>query len=215
MKPMSQNSEKDAATSIDPGEQQLGGIYAQALLAATEKVGQTETVLGELDSFVTDVLDRNPKFETILASVTIAPEDKEQIIDRVASGRASSLFVNLLKVLARHGRLASIRAVHRAAHDLFNEMRGRVRVEVTTAIPLDPSLNSQLAERLGSMLGRQPVLSTRIDPHVIGGIVLRVGDTVYDGSVATQLHRLSGQIVSRSIHEIQSRRDRFSHSAGN
>jgi F-type H+-transporting ATPase subunit delta len=65
------------------------------------------------------------------------------------------------------------------------------------------------------MLSREPVLVPRVDPHVIGGVVLRVGDTVYDNSVATQLQRLSGQIISRSVHEIQSRRDRFSYPAGN
>jgi F-type H+-transporting ATPase subunit delta len=65
------------------------------------------------------------------------------------------------------------------------------------------------------MLGGEPEIVRMTDPNLIGGIVLRVGDTVYDGSVATRLSKVRGQMINRSIHEIQRRRDRFSHTAGN
>jgi F-type H+-transporting ATPase subunit delta len=212
---MSDAQTKEPTTQYDPSQQQLGAIYARALLGATEKAGKTDEVLGEFDSFIADVLDAHPNFETILGSAMISSEDKEGMIDRVVAGRTSPLFTNFLKVVARHGRLDSLRAIHRVAHELCNELRGRIRVEVVTAAPLEARLNTQLADRLRGMLGREPVLATRINPGLIGGIVLRVGDKVYDGSVATQLHRLSGQIITRSVHEIQSRRDSFCHSTGN
>ncbi len=64
------------------------------------------------------------------------------------------------------------------------------------------------------MLEGEPVLDERVDPGVIGGIVVRIGDTVYDGSIANQLENLRQQIIDRSAHEIQSRRDRFRSPAG-
>lgn len=212
---MSDHPNRSVNDDLDPGEQKLGAIYARALLGAAEKSGQAADMLAELDSFVHDVLDRKPEFETILGSAMISAEQKEEIIDRTIGSVGSPLLVNVFKVLARHGRLGSIRAIARVAQDIYNELQGKVRVEVVTAAPLDHETSSQVADRLRGMLGREPVLASRTDPALIGGIILRVGDTVYDGSIATQLHRLTGQIVSRSIHEIQSRRDRFSYPAGN
>ncbi|HEV3344867.1 MAG TPA: F0F1 ATP synthase subunit delta, partial [Pirellulales bacterium] len=65
------------------------------------------------------------------------------------------------------------------------------------------------------MLGGEPVLAAKVNPDLIGGLVFRVGDTVYDGSVATRLARVRSQMIDRSIHEIQRRRDRISPAAGN
>ena len=65
------------------------------------------------------------------------------------------------------------------------------------------------------MFGGEPVLVPKIKPELIGGIVLRMGDAVYDGSVAARLADIRGRIINRSVHEIQSRRDRFSNPAGN
>lgn len=200
---------------LNPASQQLGRIYATALLGATEKAGQSEAVLDELHSFVTEVLDPNPKFEQLLASAIVSADNKEQIIDRTVGGQASPLLKNFLMVLARHSRLDAIRAIYRVAQDMLNELRGRVRVDVVTAAPLTEQLQHQITDRLRGMLGAEPVLAAQIDPAVIGGLILRVGDTVYDGSIATQLNRLSGQIINRSVHEIQSRRDSFSYPAGN
>jgi F-type H+-transporting ATPase subunit delta len=210
-----QVSSPKPTANVDPARQQLGAIYAKALLGASESAGQTDALIADLDAVVSQALDPHPQFEALLNSGLISVEEKERIIDRVLGARLAPLTVNFLKVLARRGRLNAIRDVHRAAHDLFNELRGRVRVEVVTATPLDSQSSQQLNDRIRDMLSREPVLVPRVDPHVIGGVVLRVGDTVYDNSVATQLQRLSGQIISRSVHEIQSRRDRFSYPAGN
>jgi F-type H+-transporting ATPase subunit delta len=76
-------------------------------------------------------------------------------------------------------------------------------------------LQQQLSETLRGMLGGQPVLVVNTRPELIGGIVLRVGDTVYDGSVATRLARIRDQMIDRSVHEIQSGRDRFGSAEGN
>jgi F-type H+-transporting ATPase subunit delta len=88
-------------------------------------------------------------------------------------------------------------------------------VLLTTAAPLSPAMVARIVDNLRNKLGGEPVVEQVVDPELIGGAVLRVGDTVYDGSIANQLKNLRQQVMDRSAHEIQSRRDRFRNSAGN
>ncbi len=194
---------------FDPGQQQVGAIYARALMAAAEEAGQGEAVLAEIDEFVLGVVDKQPKLATVLASGLVSHEEKAALLDRALSGKASDLFLRFLKVVSKHGRLGSLRAIRRAAHAMYNEMKGRVPVEVRTAAPLDDQRTGHLQTRLGELLDAQPVIDKQVDPTLIGGLVVRVGDTVYDGSVATRLEQLRREMIHRSVHEIQSRRDRF------
>ena len=209
------NSAKTEGTTIDVGEQRLAQIYAQALVGAGENARATAALLDELHAFCTEVLDKFPAFDKVLSASSIPGTDKEQLIGRVVGGRASNLFVNFLKVLAAHGRLDILRAILRAATAIYNDMQNRVRVDVTTAIPLGEQEARQVTDRLRVLLGKEPLLVQKVDADLIGGILIRSGDTLFDGSVKSQLKQLAGQMINRSVHEIQSRRDRFSYPAGN
>jgi F-type H+-transporting ATPase subunit delta len=123
--------------------------------------------------------------------------------------------LNFVKVVAGHGRGRYLKAIHGAAHDLYNSMRGRVRVLVTTAAPLEAHQAERIAVQLRGALSAEPTLERQVDPRLLAGIVFRIGDTVYDGSVSTQLERIRSQMIHRSVHEIQRRRDSFSSAAGN
>ena len=99
---------------------------------------------------------------------------------------------------------------------MYDQLRGRVRVRLTTATPLDDAAGRPrwpTASARCSAASR--CSSAAVDPELIGGAVLRVGDTVYDGSIANQLQTIRQQMIDRSVHEIQSRRDRFRYPAGN
>jgi len=207
------NSAKSSA--FDTGMQRVGGIYAKALLAATEPAGKAAAVLDELDAFVEEVLDKMPQFDAVLSSALIAHEDKAALLDKGVGGQASPLFLNFLKVVSSHGRLDCLRVIRHEARRLYDAINGHVRVDVITATPLDEKSTSRLSEKLRTMFAGRPDLVCRTDPEIIGGIVMRVGDTVYDGSIATQLKQIRGKMLDRSVHEIQSRRDRFRHPAGN
>jgi F-type H+-transporting ATPase subunit delta len=210
-----QDARTAAQIEADVGVERIAGIYAKALLDATEKAGQTQVVLDEFDVLAREVLDRFPKLESILASALVSPEEKSAMIDRVLGGRLSPLLINFLKVVARHGRLDCLRAIHRQSHLMYDKLQNRVHVRLTTAAPLSAAAADRLADSLRGKLGGQPVLQLETDPSLIGGAVLRIGDTVYDGSIANQLQNLRQQMIDRSAHEIQSRRDRFRNSAGN
>ncbi len=123
--------------------------------------------------------------------------------------------LDFLKVVARHGRLDIVPAIQQQAQAFFDELRGRVRVELQTATPVEDGLSKNLEQSLRKLLGGEPLVEGSVNPDLIGGIVLRVGDTVYDGSVARQLRQVREQMITRSIHEIQSRRDRFGNPSGN
>ena len=125
------------------------------------------------------------------------------------------MVLDFLKVLSAHRRLDIVPTVRQEVQKLHDELRGRVRVELRTATPLEDGLSRNLQDSLRRILGVEPQVDPSVDAALIGGIVLRVGDTVYDGSVARQLHQVREQMINRSIHEIQSRRDRFRHSGGN
>ncbi len=214
---MSQNSAKpDASGAVtEPGARRVAEVYAKALIAAAEKAGATASALDELSAVVSEVLEPFPRLAGLFASGFVSAEDKVKIVDRTFAGRVSSLVLNFLRVLAEHERLELLRDILRAARTQFDQMRGLLRVEVTTASPLTDELAAKIQQQLRGMFGGEPVLVPKIKPELIGGVVLRVGDAVYDGSVAARLADIRGRIINRSVHEIQSRRDRFRHPAGN
>ena len=201
-------------SAIDPAEQRVGALYAKAILAAAEKAGETDRVVEDFEAFVAEVVEPNPKFAAVLASALVSADAKLKMIDRVVASRVSKITQHSLSVLAKHGRLDALRAVAVALREQYDVLRGRVRVEVRTAVPLNGQLPA-LTDQLRRMFGGEPQIESKVDPKLIGGIILRVGDMIYDGSVATQLKNLCDQMINRSVHEIQSGRDRFSPSAGN
>jgi F-type H+-transporting ATPase subunit delta len=164
---------------------------------------------------VADVLGSYPQLETVLASAMVSHEEKAGILDRVLGGQASPLVIHFLKVVSRHGRMGFLRAIHRQAHTLYEHRSGRVAVQVTTAVPLDGAAAQRLQQALRRLVDGEPVLKQRVEPALIGGMVVRVGDTIYDASVAKQLESMRQQMIDRSAHEIQSRRDRFRNPTGN
>ncbi len=210
-----QGIESDGEVGGDVGSQGISAVYAKAFLGATEAAGATDAALAELDSLISDVLDKLPRLDAIFSSALVSGEEKIALIDKSFGPKASPLLRNFLKVLAHHGRLDILRGIRRRARQMYDKMRGRQRVQISTAADLDADLTRRLTDMLRGMLGAEPVLEVNTRPELIGGIVLRVGDTVYDGSIATRLERIREHMIERSVHEIQSGRDRFGIAEGN
>lgn len=205
---------KVSSTAVDPREQTIAKVYAAAYLDAAGATGGAEAA-EELGSFVTDVLGTQSEFDQLVRGTSLGHDEKVVLIDRVVAPRSTPLFANFLRVLARHDRLALLPGIRQQV-DVEVEMRsGRRRVQVTSAAELSSNALEAIRSRLKSELGIDPILQTRIDSTLIGGLVIRVGDTVYDGSLKTQVKQLRARLRERCLNEIQRGRDRFSHPEGN
>jgi len=217
---MNKTPEQDARFAAeleaDVAIEKIADVYAEAFLNAIHAKNESiDSLLEEFDSFLQDVLALNPKFEQILASAIVTHDEKVKLLDRTIVAQASATFLHFLKVLSKHGRLDILRAVHRQVHVINDRRRGRIPVTVTTATAMEQASFDALADRLREKLGGEPIINNVVDPGVVGGIVVRVGDTIYDASIATQLRNVRQNMIDRSAHEIQSRRDRFRNTTGN
>ena len=104
-------------------------------------------------------------------------------------------------------------SVIRQARATLDRRQNRKPVTVRSAVPLDKDQQAAVLARLASMVNATPVITLEVDPSLIGGLVIQVGDDVYDASVRTRLERIRGRLIERKTHEIQSRRDHFSYPA--
>jgi F-type H+-transporting ATPase subunit delta len=196
-------------TVMDITVEQIARVYAQAFMAVAEKSPDLAGLVEEIASLVSDVLDNFPNLEEVFRSALVAHERKEAIIDEVLGGRASTEVLNFLKVLARHGRLGILRPVARHVEELYTEKQGLSDVEVRVATELDEALRKQIENQLRQALGIEPVLNVTVDPSLIAGVVVRVGDRVYDGSLSTQFDLACKGMIERARDRIETRPQTF------
>jgi F-type H+-transporting ATPase subunit delta len=187
--------------------------YSEALVNAAQTNGEVDVVLDELDAIQADVLQAHPEFAELLHSPLVSAADKDRVLVSTFEGRTQPTVINFLRVLNRHGRLGSLGAIARAARALWDKRQNRRPVLVRTAVPLDDAQLEALRERLGQMLRATPLIELVVDPSLIGGMVVQLGDDVYDASIRNRLEQLRQRLIEGKTHEIQSRRDHFSHSA--
>ena len=167
-------------------------------------------MLEEIDSLIDDVFKHDPRMEALLAGAAVGREARKEAIVKAFASRANETFYKFLLVLNDHDRLDLLRPVRRALHELNDERTQRLRVFVTSAVPLDADFQARIVDTIHKHFELEPVLVLDVDEAVLGGMKLRIGDTVYDATLLTRIHNLRNQLIARSSHEIQSRRDRFS-----
>jgi F-type H+-transporting ATPase subunit delta len=206
---MSETLQVQHATVFDDATRHVARIYAEALLNAAEKSSQAAALLEDLEAVVTEVLPRDPAFELFLGSPAVARERRAEILRTTFEGKADELFVNFLLVLNMHDRLGLFRAIALAYRTLYDRRAGRVPVEVEAAVSLTDEQQERLRVQLRASLKREPIFNIRVNPDLLGGLVVRVGDWVYDASVRARLELIKNQLITRSSYEIQSRRDHF------
>lgn len=196
----------------DPSAKAVARIYAQAYLNAT---GGTSEALDEFTSFVDEVVQAFPDFARILTGEITGREEKLRLIERVVAPRATPLFTSFLRVLGEHDRLNLLPLILGEAWLEYEQRNGKQRVTVRSAAPLSEEQLQRIKTRLDAALPSEPILQPVVDESLIGGLVIQVGDTVHDGSVRTRLKNLGHRLKEKYVHEIQSGRNRFSHSEGN
>lgn len=170
--------------------------YARALLDVVIKEGNPEQVEKELSAFA-DLVAQNPNLQRVLTNPAVPVSGKRGIVTELASRlQLSSILTKLLLLLADGDRLVLVPDLLVVYRDRLMDHRQVVRADVTTAEPLAGATVTLLTQRLAQMTGRTVMMTTKVDPSIIGGLVARVGSTVYDGSVATQLDRIKNRLRS-------------------
>ena len=181
-------------TVFDSEEQMVAALYSKALLGAAGS--RVDQIVSELEAVVRDCLDRNPKLETALSSPRISEEAKESLLNRVFQGKVDKTLLNFLKVLSRRRRLGALRAIQHATTALRDQRLGRVSVQVTSAQPLTDAQKTDIVARLKASLGITAILAEKVDPSLLGGLIIRVGDRVYDGSALGKIQVLRRAVAS-------------------
>jgi F-type H+-transporting ATPase subunit delta len=158
---------------------------------------------------VRDVFEREPQLEALLSSAAIGRHARRASLQRIFGGRASPTFVSFVQVLNDHERLILLRPILAAATAMYDERHRRLRVLVSSAVPLPDDIRQRIENGVRNFFHLEPVLIPLLDPGLLGGLKVRIGDVQYDASVRSRLDNLRDQFLARSSHEIQSRRDYF------
>lgn len=187
--------------SVDDRNLGLGRLYAKALLDLAEEQGSADELLDELKDLAL-YMEGNPELLHVFGSPLVEGTDRAQTLEKVFRGRASDLLVDALQVINRKGRLGSLRAIAEAYRQELRDRRGQVDVHVRTAVPLNEGLRARLSESLAQFTGRKPTLIEKVDPSVIGGLVVEVAGTKIDTSVASRLKGLGAALERRASEEI-------------
>lgn len=196
-------------TVFDVDLERLAGVYAEAALDAAGDLASQGALVEELISLRDDVLAAQPDLEELFRSELISEDEKLQLVDRIFGSRASATLVNVLKVMAKHGRLGIIRHVVKSAVGLWQERSGRKEVVLETAEPVDDAMQSEILGALAGLLGAEPAVTRRVNPGLLAGFVVRVGDRVYDASARTRLERARQGMIERAAEAIHQNPDAF------
>ena len=193
----------------DVGARRVARVYAEALFDEASAHSQAREVLDELDALLNEVVRPNPETEAFFTSAAIGRERKAEVLRSALAGRVGDLVLNFILVLNEHYRLELLGVVVSVYRELLEEHSGQMRVQVRSAVPLDHDHQERLHGELRQAFSREPILEMQVDPDLLGGLVVQVGDWLYDGSVRTRLETMRNQLIERSSYEIQSGRDRF------
>ena len=196
------------ATVFDSDQQQIGNIYAKALLGVGQDAPSVDTLIEELDAVV-DAVVSTPQLKSALESPRVSVAEKDRMVQKIFGDKVGKDLVNFLKVVGAKGRFDCLEAIRSSAHHLHDEMAGRVQATLTTAHQVDDSVRQKLESRLSDVFGKQVGLTAKVDSQIIGGMVVRVGDTVYDGSVVNQLGRVRVKAVKRATDAIRQSVEKF------
>ena len=171
--------------------------YAEALLDLAQKDGDLAK-WGRLIDQMAEAMNSDAKLAGFLASPRIAAGDKNKLLATALEGQVPQTFLRFLQALVKNRRQLLIPQVATEYHSLVDIVENRVHAAVTVAKPASEADQKIIAERLSKVVGKTVVPHFYVNPAVLGGLVVRVGDTVLDGSVRRRLARLKSQMLGRA-----------------
>lgn len=171
--------------------------YARALLdVAIKEHGDLQQIADQLAEFAA-LFENHQALRTVMLNPAVpVPRKRAAMVELTGRARTSSILTKLLVLLAERDRLVLLPDLLAAYRDRLLDHQNVVRAEITTAAPIAADRAQAIERGLAQLTGRTVTLAERVDPSIIGGVVARVGDTIYDGSITTQLLKMKKQLVA-------------------
>ena len=174
---------------------QLARKYGTAIFEIANEDNKLEEYGRELAD-VSQALFAQAELKDFLTNPQIQPEDKKQVLLRLLKDQVSPMMMNFLLLLVDKRRIVLLEAINDCYQELSNKAQGIIVADVTTAYELKAELRSRLSSKLESVTGKKVALRTHNDKSIIGGIVVKIGDTRIDGSVAGRLQALKAELMA-------------------
>jgi F-type H+-transporting ATPase subunit delta len=169
--------------------------YAEALLAAAGPLGQVDA-FGRLMDAVAGAVSADPRIAAVLASPRVAKAVKGRLLADALEDTAPVEFIRFLQAVTRRGRQALLNDISQQYQALVDVQQNRVHAGVTLAAAPDETLTRRIVERLTAVLGKEVRAHMKADPGILGGVVVRIGDRVYDGSLRRRLTTLRRRMLT-------------------
>jgi len=171
--------------------------YAEALIELARKDGDALAKWGGLIDDVSAAMQADRTLYVFLESPRVSSADKRRVLATALEGQVPLGFLRFLQALVKNRRQMLIPEIATAYHGLLDEAENRVHASVTVARENDSAQKKAIAERLSKVVGKEVVPHFFVNPAILGGLIVRVGDTVMDGSVRRRLAKLKGQMLGR------------------
>jgi len=176
--------------------EEIASVYARSLFEAAQDAGNLDTVKEQLGQ-VADALDGDRDLQVFFFSPYLTSDEKKEGLRKAISG-AEPITENFLELLVENHRMPALFRIRREFDRLWDEENKLLPVQITSAVQLDEEVVRQIGDSIGRQTGRRVELSSNVDPDVLGGLVVRVGNTVLDASIRHRLEQLRKQ-VARSV----------------
>lgn len=189
----------------------LATVYARSLYELAEEAGGHDKIVEVAEELeqACELARADSSFHEFLGSPIVDRTRRGEALRRIFDGRVTDLVLRFLLVLNAKGRLGRLESIGEAYDRLVHEAFGRIEVDVYTPAPLEAAQVDALKTRIASALDGEPVLYTYTEPGMLGGIKLRIGDQLIDGSVATRLRRMRRSLISGGGSALRQRLDRI------
>jgi ATP synthase F1 delta subunit len=176
--------------------EEIADVYARSLFAVAKEQGKLGEIREQLGQFA-DALEADRDLQVFFFSPYFSTQEKQEGLRKALEG-ADEILLNFLELLIENHRMPVIFRVRRAFEALWEEENKLLPVSVTSAVELDGSTVKEIGDRIAQQTGRQVELSAAVDPDILGGIVVRVGNSVLDASVRNRLDKLRKQVATAS-----------------
>lgn len=173
--------------------EEIAEVYARALFEVALDQDKLDQIHEQLGQFA-DAMDESLDFRRFFFSPYFSTDEKKEALGKVVKG-ADESFMNFLEALLERHRMPVIFRIRARFEQLWEEEHKLLPVQVTSAVELDKSTIKQIGERIGEQVGREVDLSSNVDPEILGGLVLRVGNFVLDASIRNRLEQLRKQVA--------------------